>query len=158
MITRKISFFLAMILLFFLFGCKEENSNFDTENEAKEYLFKEEELRKENIVDEFRMGSNYLIIFEKDNGEERAFGFINFILLEDDSIILDDISPKLSIDGTEEGRFVGLEHQTTQGRIINFSIGMYDGLSYEEIEKNIEKGILSIDEDRGIYYAIDIED
>lgn len=138
-------------------GCYGEQNVYESYDEAKEHFLTVEEVNEQEIVEEFEVGNNHVILFEQFDGEEKVYAITNFIEQEDGSLERDDTSAKISIAGTEDGRPVGTEYETKDNKMISFKVGIYDVKSYEELDEDIKQGVISVDEERGIYCMVDIE-
>ena len=64
---------------------------------------------------------------------------------------------KISMDTTKDGRSVGTKLELNDDNSVYFSFGEYKENEYESLNEKIEKGVIMIDEDRGIYYVIDVD-
>jgi len=156
MTRMNFSYLVIIVLLILSLSSCNEKRVFNDYNEAKKYFLEEEQLTNKDIVEEYNIDNQYLILFEYYDGEENVYAITNFIELEDGRLKWDSMSSKLSIDGTENGRPVGTEYKTKDDKTVSFSIGIYDELSFAKLSENIKKGIINIDEDREIYYIVDL--
>lgn len=148
---------ITIFTLLLITGCNGEQSVYGSYDEAKEHFLTGEEVYEQEVIEEFEVGNKHVILFEQYDGEERVYAITNFIEQEDGSLERDDTSAKISISGTEDGRPVGTEYETKDNKLISFIIGIYDEKSFEELDEDIKQGVISVDEDRGIYYMVDIE-
>ena len=145
------------MLLFILASCAGKGK-FNNMNEAKQAFLSEEGINDENIINVIDINNGHLLVFEKHLNDTSGYAVAYFKNNENKTVDFIGSTAKIAIDKTGDGRSVGTELVVNDNQKIYFHIGEYEKSTFNnKSEEDIEKGITRIDEDRGIYYIIDVE-
>lgn len=155
LVSVLIIFFIASLLL----GCNDNNS-FESLNEAKLALYEDELISDSDIIGEHQVNDEYFVVFERVVSNQRSYGVANFLEQESGKFEWHETSDKVSISSDYPERPIGIIFHTKDGKKISFRVGGYNSKNYESLNKENRIGIEEIneiDEERNIYYALDVE-
>lgn len=146
-----------MLLLLFIFAACTNKGEFKNTNDAKLAFLFHEEINEDNIINEIHLNNGYLLIFEKDVDGTLGYALAYFSKKQNDTLDLIGSTAKIAIDKTGDGRSVGTELLIKDNQTVYFSVGEYKKDTFKRIEGDIKRGIIKVDEDKEIYYTIDID-
>jgi|SRR5699024_1257929 len=147
---------MTSLFLFALVSCSDKGE-FQNINDAKEYFLSQEEIYEDNIINEIYTESDYVLVFESELDGTSGYALAYFRIKQDKTVYLIGSTDKIAVDTTGDGRPVGTELVINDNETVHFSIGEYAENTFNSIERDIETGVVRIDEDRQIYYVIDVE-
>lgn len=112
---------MMLLLLVILVACTEKGE-FKNINDAKQAFLSQEEIEKDNIINEMDINNGYLLVFEKYLDGTLGYALAYFSKNQDKTVDLIDSTPKIAIDKTGDGRAVGTELLINDNQTVYFSL------------------------------------